>query len=486
MSSARALRALRRFSPSTVIVTAAVVAGIAVRVWIFFSPLATLEADEAIVGLMARRALDGHFYVLYWLSLYGGTQEAYLTAAVFAVTGSSVLVLKLVPLALFVACGVLIWRIGLRTVGEPGARIGASVFWLSPAYMVWWTTKARAYYATGLLCELVVILMVLRLRKRDSRGDAAILGVALGCGVWSTLQFLLAALPALGWLAWRRPRAFRLAWIAVPAFALGAAPWLAWNAFHDWKAVFPKAVAGEGTSYGERLESLFTTTLPTWLGLRVPYSLDWLLGPALGWTLLVVALTGFGLLLIRRPRDIEPLFVIAALFPLLYAASSFTYFVKEPRYFVFLAPVTALLIGRALTRPRAAIIGLSALLALTVGGLVRLERDRLFLPGGHGTDLPVPTDIGPLISTLEREHANRVLANYWIAYRLSFETNERILATSTGFVRDLEADRIVRSSPHPAQVFIAGSKSEAAVRARLEAGGYRRLPAGGFVVYIRR
>lgn len=469
---------------ASLVVAAAILAGVAVRIWIFFSPLATLEADEAIVGLMARRALDGHFYVLYWLSLYGGTQEAYLTAAAFAVAGSSVLLLKLVPLALFTACGVLLWRVGRRTVGERAARLGACLFWIYPAYLVWWTTKARAYYATGLLCELVVLLLVLRLRQRDSRRDAALLGLALGCGVWATLQFLLGALPALGWLAWRRPRAFRLAWISVPAFALGAAPWLVWNARNGWTAVFPKAVAGADTSYGERLWSLFTTTLPTWLGLRVPFSLDWLLGPALGWILVAGALAGFGLLLVRRPKDVELLLVVGVLFPFLYAASSFTYFVDEPRYLVYLTPVSALLLGRVLARPGVAAAGLAAALALTVAGLVRMERDGLYQP--LAPDVRIPADIGPLVSTLERERADRVLANYWIAYRLSFETGERILATSTGFVRDLRADRIVRRSPHPAQVFLAGSRTETAARPRLRALGYRRLVAGGFVVYVRR
>ena len=462
----------------------AVVLGIAIRIWIFLSPLATLDADEAIVGLMARRALDGHFYALYWLSPYGGTQEVFLAAAAFAVAGSSVAVLKLVSLALFAACAVLVWRIGVRTVGEPAARLGAAVFWVFPAYMVWWTTKARGYYGVGLLCELGVILLALRLRERDSRRDAALLGLALGCGVWATLQFLLGALPALAWLAWRRPRAFRLAWIAVPAFAVGAGPWLLWNAQNGWSAVIPRAAAGEGTTYVERLGNLFTTTLPTWLGVRVPFSLDWLLGPVVGWAVIAVALAGFAFLLVRRPSGLEPLLVIGVAFPFLYAASSFTYFVDEPRYLVYLAPVTTLLLGRALAGRRAAVAGLTAGLALTVTGLIRMERDGLFQP--LAPDVRIPADIGPLVSVLERESAHRVLADYWIAYRLSFETDERILATSTGFVRDLQADRIVRSASRPAYVFLAGSRTEAAARARLTAGGYRRLLAGGFVVYVHR
>jgi hypothetical protein len=463
------------------LVAAAIVTGIAIRIWILASPLGTLESDEAIVGLMARRALHGDFNVLYWLSYYGGTQEALLTALVFAVFGSSVLALKLTALALFAVDGVLLWRVGVRTVGEPAARLGAALFWIGPAYLVWWTTKARAYYATGLLCELVVMLMCLRLRERDSRLDAAILGFALGFGAWATLQFALGALPIVAWLVWRRPHVLRLAWIAVPAAIVGAAPWLAWNVKNDWKGLLPSAVAGEGTTFAERLWNLFSKTLPTWLGLRVPFSLDWLLGVGLGVVLLAAALAAFAYALVRHDRRLEPLLVVGAAFPFLYAATSFTYYVAEPRYLVYLAPVTSLLLAYPLRRAPVAGAALAVATLLTLGGLIQMERQRRFLPGADGA--PMPYDIGPLVSTLERDNVRYVVANYWIAYRLSFETDERVLATSSGFVRDLKADAVVRAQPHPAHVFVRDSPVAAAVGPRLARSGFRRVPAGGFVVY---
>lgn len=461
----------------------AFICGAALRVWVLTSDLGVLEADEAIVGLMARRALDGDFSVLYWLSLYGGTQEAYLTAIVFAFVGSSVLALKLTALGVFTAVAVVLWRVGLRTVGEPAARLAAAVFWIWPAYMVWWTTKARAYYATGLLCEVVILLLVLRLRERVSRGDAALLGFTVGFAVWATLQSMLLSLPALAWLVWRRPQVLRLTWIAVPAAALGALPWLAWNAAHDWRAVVPEAVAGAETTYVKRFVDLFTTVLPTWLGLRVPYSLDWLLGPVPGAVLTAAAVFAVVLARRRTAPGLELLLVAAVAFPFLYAASTFTYFTSEPRYLVYLAPVTALLGGKLLaTGPRVAAAGLAAAFALTVAGLIVMERQGEYVVDPEGA--PLPADIGPLVATLDREGQSRVLANYWIAYRLSFETGERILATSTDFVRDQEADRIVRRSPHPARVFVEGSAREARLRARLEREGFRRLRAGGWIVYV--
>ena len=91
--------------------------------------------------------------------------------------------------------------------------------------------------------------------------------------------------------------------------------------------------------------------------------------------------------------------------------------------------------------------------------------------------------MAPLVAKLERDHVRYAIANYWIAYRLSFETNERVLTTSSGFVRDLKADAIVRAQPHPGRVFVRDSSADAVVGPRLVRSGFRRVPAGGFVVY---
>src|ERR671924_40529 len=90
------------------------------------------------------------------------------------------------------------------------------------------STRARAYFASGLVLGLLALLLALRLRERESKRDAALLGLVLGLGVWATLQSMLLALPALAWLVWRRPRVYRLVPHAVPTALAGAAPWLAW------------------------------------------------------------------------------------------------------------------------------------------------------------------------------------------------------------------------------------------------------------------
>jgi hypothetical protein len=477
------IRRARRVSVWTLIVAAALLAGVAVRVWVLSSPLGTLDADEGIVGLMARHALDGEFSVFYWLSLYGGSQESLLSAAVFAVAGSSVVALKLVPIALFAGAAVLTWLVGRRTVGEPAARVAAALLWVWPPFFVYWTTKERGFYGVGLVCGLTVLWLTLRLRERDSRPDAALVGFAFGFGVWATQQSLLLSVPALAWLAWRRPRAFRLAPYGVGGFVLGALPWLAWNAAHGLRAVFPTAAAAQDSSYGERFVDLFTTVLPTWLGLRLPYTLDWTFGRVVGVGSLVIALVAFGIALVRRPRGLEPLLVCAVLSPFLYAVSTYTYFVAEPRYLVFVSPLPALFVARLLTRPVVAGVVLAAAVAFSVYGLTRIQEQRLFLPRA-ARDVRVPTDMGPLIRFLEEHGANRVLADYWVAYRLSFESDERVIATSTRFVRYPPHDRLVRRSAYPSRVFVEGQVKERLAREDLLRRGYRRYVVDGFVAYI--
>jgi hypothetical protein len=398
------------------------------------------------------------------------------------------LALKLVALALYALAGVFVWLVGRRTVGEPGARIGAALFWLWPPFFVWWSTKARAYFASGLIIGLAALLLVLRLRERDSKRDAALLGLVLGIGVWATLQSMLLALPALLWLAYRRPAAFRLAPVAIPGLVLGAFPWLAWNLTHQWNALVPHSVAGAKTDYLDRLWGFFTVVLPSWLGLQVPYSVgsvDWAFGRLVGSILLVIAITSFVFLCVRRPGGLEPLLVVAALFPFIYAASPFTYWLGEPRYLVFFGPFPALLIGWGLVRAGRVFTVVALVLAFSwsVAVLVEMEHQGNYPPGlpeAHG-----PSDLSAVLDTLERAHVNRVRANYWIAYRITFESKEHIIA-SPGFWRYKPYRDLVAADPRPGRVFVAGSPEEKGERSRLLCSGYVRQLAGGFAVYVPR
>jgi hypothetical protein len=138
------------------------------------------------------------------------------------------------------------------------------------------------------------------------------------------------------------------------------------------------------------------------------------------------------------------------------------------------------LLATLFRRPRVAATALAVAVAWTAFYLVRLEDQGRFRYLGQ------PADIGPLITLLEREGQDRAFADYWIAYRVDFESGERIIATSTGFVRNQEYDELVKADPSPAYVYVEGSPQDDLARRRLEPRGYRRLTSGGWTAYVRR
>ena len=473
------LSACRRPWPLLIVTTVA--AGIAVRIWIVRTPaIGYLDSDEAVPGLMARHLLHGEFPTFYWGQPYGGTPEVALTAALFGVAGSSTTALRLVPIALYGVAGLVLWRIGRRTIGERAAVVAALLFWIWPAYFVWRSTREYGYYGVLLLAGLLVVLLAMRLRERPGAVDAALLGAVFGFGWWTSPQIVLVALPALVWLAWRQPRIWRYAPLIVLTACLAAAPWLVWNSGRHWGSLHP--YGGPPSSYGFRLAGFFVDALPSTLGLRVLFVRDWLPAPVLGEILFISLCIVLLAVLLRWRSSLELLLVILLPFPFIYASSPFTGDRIEPRYLVLLAPLLALLVAPLLTNLRVAAVALAAALGLTVVALVRLRDSGGIAPGAP--DIRAPVELGPLVRALERHHVTRAWANYWVAYRITFQTDERIIAAPTDGPRYPRYNALISASERPAHVFVAGTSEEPAQRPRLLHAGYKRLRAGDFVVYV--
>ena len=422
-------------SGTVAVLAFAAVAAAALRAGVLASDsLGVLDSDEAVVGLMARHALDGELPAFFWGQSYGGTLEPLLAALVFAVAGSGVLALKLVPILLFAAAGVLVWLIGRRTIGERGAAIAVLLFGIGPAYVVWWSTKERGFYGVTLVLSLVVVLLVLRLRDRVDRRDLALLGVAVGLGWWTNAMIGFIAVPALCWLVWRRPEVLRQAWIAVVCAAVAASLWIREAVVNDFAPLRQGPEPGND-GYLDHLNTFFAADLPMALGLRIPFSLDWPAGEIVGRLVELVAVGAVVWALVRRRgRPWELLAVIAAAYPFLFAFAPVAAYNLEPRYLFVLSPIVALLAGLVLARHAlvAAVVCALALL-LSVAGLRSLAEDELVAAATGG--VAVPADAGPALDALEDGGVRHALASYWLAYRLTFESDERVVVASTGQVR---------------------------------------------------
>ena len=60
-----------------------------------------------------------------------------------------------------------------------------------------------------------------------------------------------------------------------------------------------------------------------------------------------------------------------------------------------------------------------------------------------------PRDLGPLISTLDRLGLDRVYADFWLAYSLTFDARERIIASQNKFTKLTFAGGQAVASRHP-------------------------------------
>ncbi len=440
--------------------------GLVLRVWILSShALGTVDMDEAVSGLMARHVFDGDVKVFFWGQSYGGTQEAFATGALFAVFGASALALKIVPVLLYAAAALLVWRVGRRIVGEPAAMIAAVVFWIGPTFFVLRSTKAYGFYGTAWVVGLAILLAALRLRDRVTTAEVAWLGFLVGLGWWATPQVVFVAVPTSVWLCLRAPRVLRQAPVAAGSALVGASPWLVWNVTHGWGSLDTAIFAGiPDNSYLDHLRGFFNPLLPMALGLRVPYSRKWILGE--GWSkavylaLLVAFAAAVVRWLLRSPRhrgsaDLagngEVLLLIAVAYPFLYSLSPTAFYLDECRYLFLLSPVVALLVAGVLSDPVRQWAGVAAVAFLSVAGLREIN-----VPDGQA-----PRSLRPLLRALEQRGVEHLFAPYRIANRITFDSDEEIIAAPLAGGRWPPHYRAVHDSPSPAYAFAQGTPEQA-------------------------
>jgi hypothetical protein len=496
----------------TLLFALAVAAGAALRVWVHRSALGIPDSDEAVVGLMADHATRGELTTFFWGQAYGGSQEVLLTVPVFWLAGSGWLTLRLVPVFLSAVAAFVVWRVGRRTISEPAAAVAGCLSWIWPPFVIYKLTHQWGFYASGALYSALLLLLTLRVVERPSKARVGTFGLVVGLSLWQSAQLVPIVVPAIAWMVWRRRSVLRNAWVAVVFAIVGALPSIVWNVRNDWGSFM--SPIEDTTTYVHRLRVFASPLLPMLLGLRTPFTQERLL-PAIPTLLLyaaVMALFAFGAYKARQ-RDISLLYVVALAFPFVYTLAPATFFSQEPKYLVVLSPVLVLLVAQLATTYWRATAVVAIALVVSVATLDRMETYFRTVPAQPPA---APRDLGPLISTLDRLGLDRVYADFWLAYRLTFDTRERIIASQNKFTRLSFAggqaiasrhpfiryppyERKVESARHGFVLFResvargadrqpgpdARARAEQLQRfvSELSAHGYRRYLVGPFVVY---
>ena len=142
------------------------------------------DSDEAVEGLMASHVLQGEHPAFLWGQHYKGVPEVYLAAAVFAVTGPSVIALKSVTLACFALFVCLQYVLVERLFSRAIAWMATAFLVLCPPSLVLWSLSANAEVVMTLLAGTVMCLGIDIWRRTGSRAAFMTACAAAGFGLW--------------------------------------------------------------------------------------------------------------------------------------------------------------------------------------------------------------------------------------------------------------------------------------------------------------
>jgi hypothetical protein len=462
----------------------------AFRAYLLRTVFANVDSDQAVLGIMAYHIQAGERPIFYYGQPYTGSLEAYAAAILFHLFGASDWTLRLPALACSVAFVGAVYGLGARLYGYRIAVLAALFLALGPAILINWSTAAGANWSEVMLLGTALLWLAVcypDLRVLPTPA-ALVLGLLAGLGVWIqplSIEYLIpvAVAYAAAWCSGQsgpaptragpcratsaeagpaldtptvphRHLRHTLATI-VAGMAIGAFPLLLYNVQHGWATVLYLV---RGVASGDHLAvaiRMATQSLPILLGLAVPvadgdqasvfaaqvaqHPLPYAAGVVLSLYILgrlVVGPRGLApriTALWRRPLrpasrcaartscdGVLALFTLSCL--LFFVGSHFgaAYLsTVKPYYLLPLYTATPLVLDVLRARParrRSLCVVAPATAALVVVGIA------LTLAA------PARGSIAALTRLLDERHVRVVYANdYWITYRIVFETHERVL-----------------------------------------------------------
>jgi hypothetical protein len=445
--------------------------GLFLRLLVLGSPAGTLNADEALTGLTAKQIVNGRPWLIVPGQHYGGTAESYLIAPLYLLFGTHPWAVKVVPIASWLACSALVFLIA-RPFGTRAALLLASLHWVFSGSMVLLSTLAYQGYGLGEVASLAA-LWLLR-REVESAGGAERrnqrlwAGLLAGLALWQHPIQVAVLLPAFGFVALQRRRElWQWAQPTVLGGLVGLAPWIGYTL-----AARGASLAAQPTTestYVERLIANLTDLLPRTIGTKALTG-DWvggLLGLITTLLLLLTLLESF-VILLRRPEPAARLIgVVGLVAPLILSLHNGAWFMLDARYGILLVPF--LLLGPGLVlAPR---IERLARRRLVIPVVVVLWSLMTVFPSLDRIDVLEPafrpeSDLEQVIATLDRYGVHEALADYWLAYRIGYRTDQRIDVTpGIGVARFPEDQpRVLGGSEKDTLIFFSGSDAERASR----------------------
>jgi hypothetical protein len=420
------------------------------------------NADEAVVGLMARHIINGERPIFFYGQAYMGSLDAFLVAGAFMVLGQKVIAIRIVQIFLYLCTIITTALIGKMVFRSFRAAVFSVVLMAIPTVnLTLYTTVSLGGYGEALLIgNLVLLIGIILLQNLHSSKAKAVTALFFGYGVLSGLGFWANALTLVysasvgiglitSFIRKRTSKKTVVRWLGISfiSFLLGCLPVLIFVFQNGITTLFGEisgsAVNVETASYSQKVLAHFVNFslfgIPVIFGLRPPWETRLLAAPLLP---LIIAfwlyVTWYFLRKMKKEPGNRTIWVVfISIFVVLISAFIFTSFGIDPsgRYFLPLTIITSIIAGGAITRffkqTYAQFICMGLLILFNLWGTLQCA---LKNPPGITTQFDLATVIDhtydkQLIDFLEGNDERGGYSNYWVTYPLAFQSSEELIYT---------------------------------------------------------
>lgn len=438
-----------------------IVFGVALRGAVLLAGLPPTNSDEAFMGLMARHIADGRAApVWFYGQEYMGTIEAWTTAPLFALFGSSTALLRLPNLAWYALLLVIVYHLTVRLYSRRLALLAVGLLALGSDRVFKTQLLAIGGYPEIVPMAAALFLLSVLLAGRDDLSRArrtglfGLWGLIAGVALWDDwiiLPYLAAA--GLLLLVFRAREFVRLPGVAMVAGALaGASPMIYDNLAGNtntwwWFKYLNEAGKNKiiGATVGDHLHGGVLVGIPMGTGMCLPSNCT----PVhLWWGVVYLVLLGGAMLLavtsLRRVRRRSPdggdsrarvrhagrlaIALGSALAIASYARSpaAVLHPIESARYLSVLVVALPVVLWPLLAWParlrgmritgRVGVAGIAMMAAVATVSTVTAR------PEARRQERVQAA----LIAELDRRQVTAVYSDYWTCGRLAFATRERI------------------------------------------------------------
>lgn len=497
--------------------------GFALRLDFLLANDFTIDSDEAIVGLMAKHIIEGVSHpVFYYGQHYLGCLESYCVAFLFKIFGISVYALKAVPLIFSLLFIVLVFFLTKEVSDKRSAFFAMLLSSVAPSSLIIWSGKARGGFIEVLVIGALALLFTFKWQKRDDKNIfyTFIIAGLLGLGWWINNQIIY-FIPAIfliyltrilfdekDYFIKKRLALYDHFLIATLAFFLGSILFWIYNFRHDFVSF--EMLSSDTENFERFASNFFHYSIPIILGAKrywqsvdiFTYSTKVFYAIHL-FLIFIFALPTKNKIISNNKNKFYGIsykfsfFIIFASIFYFFTCSKYGSLYLAPRYllptYVILFPVLGIALGK-ISRFNNVVcfVFLASLLSLYLFGNYAKKRallgEPLIFQEQRASD-----NHQDVISWLKHHKINVIRTNYWIGYRLAFETNEEVKFLMSGVphtVRIKSYENLVPIDKKDTVPFLAVPREARYIRSALNFLGFtykqRRFKNYRFIYNIHK